>query len=237
MKNMIKAELFKFSHSPVLWIIISILTAASGISIITGTFNSVQTTISSVYQDSIVIILALAIYAPAILTDDFSNGLLRHYIVGGYKRFSIICAKFIHYLLGSVILLFVYPLICVLLTAVIYGVEQSFLEIVQTMLLFFIKSLTLYLGILGLFFFISISTKKGVAAMGASIAISVIITVFTNAFYEKIPEILKYSPIISLNELTSNNDKEYLISSIISILIMLICFWGSFIKFKEDDAL
>ena len=160
MKGMLKAELFKFCHSYSLWIIIGVLAASCSISILTGTYDSAEITLASLSIDSMVPILACAVYSAIILTDDFSNGLLRHYISNGYKRFSIICAKFIHYIFGCSVILLIYPLICISLTGIIQGVETSFIAVLGTMLLTFIKSLPLYWGIFGLFFLFSILSPK-----------------------------------------------------------------------------
>lgn len=232
---MIKAELFKFTHSYSLWTIIGILVAACGISIVTGVFSSAESTLASLNKDSMVQILACAVYSTIILTDDFSNGLLRHYISNGYTRASIICAKFFHYIVGCSILLFVYPVVCVSLAAIIQGVETSFISVFETMFFSFIKSLPLYLGISGLFFLFSILIKKGVIAMGVSIASSIFLVVFTNKFYENSSNILQYSPIIQLNKVSQNTTNEYLIAVAISLVVLVLCLCGSIAKFRHDE--
>ncbi len=235
MKGMLKAERFKFFHSHSLWVIIGVLVASCGISIVTGTYNSAEVTLANLIKDCMVPILACAIYSAIILTDDFSNGLLRHYISNGYRRASIICAKFIHYIFGCSILLFVYPYICVLLTALVQGVETSFGAVISTMLFTFLKSLPLYLGIFGLFFLFSILIQKGIISMGVSIASAILLVVFTNKFYEGAASVLKYSPIIQIGEITNNITGEYLVSVAISLFVLAACLFGSIVKFNHDE--
>lgn len=235
MKGMLKAELFKFLHSYSLWVITSVVVASCGISIVTGTFISAEMTLSSINQDSMVQLIACSVYGVIILTNDFSNGLLRHYISNGYTRTEIICAKFIHFITGCSILLFLYPAVCVSLAAVIQGVETSFSTVLETMLFTFFKSLPLYWGMLGFTFLFSILIQKGVIAMGVSIASSILLVVFTNSFYGNLSNILQYSPIIQLNKLSQNTTNEYFIAVAVSLIILVLCLSGSIAKFRHDE--
>lgn len=235
MKGMLKAELFKFSHSYSLWIIIGVLVGFCGISIMTGTYDSAESTLASLSKDSMVPILACAVYSAIVLTDDFSNGLLRQYISNGYTKSSIICAKFVHYILGCTLLLLIYPLLSVFIATVMQGVETSFIAVIRTMFFIFIKSLPLYWGICGLFFLFSILIKKGVFAMGVSIASSILIVVFTNKLYESAAVILKYSPIIQINLVSQNITDAYFISIMVSLVVLISCLCGSIVKFCHDE--
>ena len=170
MKGMLKAEFFKFNHSCVLWIILGVISTSCMISVLTGTYSSAEQTLIAISKDSMVPILACVIYSAIILTEDFSSGILKHYIANGYSRSSIVFAKFIHYIAGSSILLFLYPAICVSLATAIQGTETSFISVVGKMLWFFIQSLPLYWGIFGLFFLVAIMIQKGVFVMGVSLA-------------------------------------------------------------------
>lgn len=234
MKGMLKAELFKFFHSYSLWIIIGVLVASCGISIMTGVYSSAEIALANLSKDSMVPILACAIYSAIILTDDFSNGLLRHYVSAGHKRALIICAKFIHYILGCSALLLIYPFVCISLAAMTQGIETSLIAVLEAMLYTFAKSLPLYWGIFGMFFLFSILIQKGVVAMGVSVATSILLVVFTNKLYESTTNILRYSPIIQINKLTQNGTGEYLISVAISLVILTFCLCSSVIKFNHD---
>lgn len=235
MKGMLKAELFKFFHSYSLWVIIAVLVASCGISIMTGAYSSAEVALASLSKDSMVPILACAIYSAIILTDDFSNGLLRHYISTGYKRALIICAKFIHYILGCSALLLIYPFVCISLTAMTQGIETSFAAVLEAMFCTFAKSLPLYWGIFGVFFLFSILIQKGVVAMGVSIATSILLVVLTNKLYESTTNIVRYSPIIQINKLTQSGTEEYLVSVAISLIILTFCLWSSIMKFNHDE--
>ena len=63
MKGMLKEERFKFFHSHSLWVIIGVLVASCGISIVTGTYNSAEVTLANLIKDCMVPILACAIYS------------------------------------------------------------------------------------------------------------------------------------------------------------------------------
>ncbi len=236
MKGMLKAELFKFKCSYALWIIIGIITASCCISIVTGTYDSAEQTLANITKDSMVPILACAIYSAIILTEDFSNGILRHYIANGYKRSAIILAKFVHYMVGCSILLLVYPAISVSLAAIIQGVETSFIAILGSMLLSFAKSLFLYWGIFGLFFLFSVLIQKGVIVVGVSVATSILLVVFTNKLYNGTSSALQYSPIIQIGEIANGMVSSiYFVSILLSIVVLIICVWGSVIKFSHDE--
>ncbi len=236
MKGMLKAELFKFRNSYSLWIIISVITISCGFSIITGTYRSAEETLASISKDSMVPILACAIYSAIILTDDFSNGLLKHYIANGYKKTSIILAKFIHYILGCSILLFLYPCICVILAATIQGTQTTPWMVFQAMLSNIVKTLPLYWGIFGLFFCLSVLIQKGAIAIGTSVAVSILLVVFTNKLYEGTASILRYSPIIQIREVTTGPVTfQYFITVLISLVILGVCLLGSMLKFKHDE--
>lgn len=142
MKGMLKAEWFKFTHSYYLFIIIGVISVCCGVSIFTGSYNSAEATLISLTKDSMVPILSCAI----VVTDDFSNGMLWHYISNGYIRTAIICAKFVHYIGGCTLLLLLYPMVSTFAAAIVQGVETSFFDVLQAIFFAFIKPLPLYWG-------------------------------------------------------------------------------------------
>ncbi len=236
MRNLIKAERFKFLHSSTLWIVIAVLFAFCSISILTGVYDSAESALRSISKDIPIPLLGCSVYGAIILLDDFSNGMIKHYIASGYKRAFIILAKFIHYIFGCCVLLFVYPLLCVTFTAIVRGVETSFVLVMQQFILVFIKSLPLYLGIVGIFFLACILLQNAAIAMAVSVAVSISLVVFSNKLYANNFDILKYSPIIQLNEVAATPIScEYLIAVVISILFLNICLCGSIIKFEHDE--
>lgn len=236
MKGMLKAELFKLSHACSLWIITGVLIGCSGISIITGTFSSAESTLASLSKDSMVPILACAIYSAMMITDDFSNGLIRQYIANGYTRTAVISAKLIHYLFGCTVLLFVYPIVSTLAAAIVQGIETTIIDVLQAIFILFIRTLPLYLGIFSIFFLFSVLLKKGVIAMGVSVAFAILMVVFTNKFYENAAGILKYSPVIQINEISGGSvTGNYFISVILSLILLALCAMASMVKFNHDE--
>lgn len=236
MRNMLKAEKYKFFHSCALWVIIGVLFAFCCISIMTGVFSSAENALLNISKDIAVPLLGCSVYSAIILLDDFSNGLLQHYIASGYERTSIIFAKFIHYVFGCSILLLVYPLLCISFTAIVRGVETSFVLVLWRYILVFIKSLPLYFGIVGLFFLVSILLQNATIAIAISVAASLFLGVFPNRLYVNGLYILKYSPMIQLNGVATNLiSGEYLIAIIISLSLLGLCLYGSIEKFRRDQ--
>ncbi len=235
MKGMLKAEWFKFYHSYSLWVIIGVLVACCGVSILTGSYNSAEAALINITKDSMVPILACAIYSAIVVTDDFSNGMLRHYISNGYTGRAIICAKCVHYIGGCTLLLLIYPMASTLVAAMVQGIETSLADVLQGVFVAFIRPLPLYWGIASLFFLFAVLLEKGVAAMGISIASAIILVVFTNKFYAN-AGILKYSPVIQINEIASGRiSQAYSISIILSLLFLAVCTLISVVKFQREE--
>lgn len=236
MKGMLKAELFKFTHSYSLWIIIGVLVASCGISIFTGTYSSAENALKNISKDSMVLILASVVYGSLILTDDFSNGLLRRFVANGYKRDAVILAKFVHYLAGCCILIFAYQAISVSLAALIQGVESSFPAVICKTFITSAQLFPLYCGILGLFFLIAVLIKKGIVVMGVSVGAAIFLVVFTNKLYSGTNSILKYSPIIQISEAANGAVTNiYYASCLLSLAVLGACVWASVIKFQHDE--
>lgn len=236
MRNMLKAERYKFFHSYALWVVIGVLFAFCCISIMTGIYGSAENALLNISKDTVVPLLGCSVYSAIILLDDFSNGLLQHYIASGYERTSIICAKFIHYIFGCSVLLLVYPFLCVSFTAIVRGVETSLTFVLWEIILVFIKSLPLYLGIAGLFFLVSILLQNAAITIAVSVAASIFLGVFPNRLYAGNLYILKYSPMIQLNEVAVDPiSGEYLIAIIISLFLLGLYLCGSIAKFKQDQ--
>lgn len=126
MKNLLRAERYKFTHSGVLWTVIFVLLLCSFIAALTGSYGSAEIALRNIFKDVPVLLLGSSVYGTTTLLEDFSNGLLLHYIAGGYKRAFIICAKFVYYILGCCILLLVYPLLTIVFTAAIRGADISY---------------------------------------------------------------------------------------------------------------
>lgn len=236
MRNMLKAEKYKFSHSCALWVIIGVLFVFYCISIMTGVYTSAENALLNISKDIVVPLLGCSVYSAIILLDDFSNGLLQHYIASGYERTFILCAKFIHYIFGCSILLLVYPLLCISFTAIVRGIETSFALVLWQFILIYLKSLPLYWGIVGFFFLVSILLQNAAIAIAISVAASLFLGVFPNRLYVNGLYILKYSSMIQLNGVTTNPvSGEYLIAVVIALLLFGGCLCGGIAKFRRDQ--
>ena len=237
MKGMIKAELFKFLHTGTLWIILGILIISCGMSIVSGIYGSAEITLVSISKDSMVLTLSCAIYGAIILTEDFSNGLLRHYISNGYKRSTILLCKCLHYVFGCDILILLYQTICVSLSFLFLGAGTSFGHIFVQALITSFAVLPLYLGICGFFFLLAIVIKSGVAVMGVSVAASILSVVFTNKlYYSGMAPALKYSPVIQICEVAGGTAaSDYFLSILFSAIFFTACVFGSIMKLNRDE--
>ncbi len=238
MGNLIKSEYLKFKSSYALWIIIGVVTLSACISVFTGTYGSAEQTLMNIEKDCMVVILASAIYGAVILSEDFSNGLVRCYISAGYKKYFILTAKLIHYISGCVILLFLYPFVSVLIALAVQGTETTVSSVLITLFSAFFKTLPLYLGIFGIFFVIAFCIKKGVYVAGTSVAVSILSVVFTNKLYYGNISILEYSPIIQIEKAFDITVPfSYCISVFVSVITFILCIAISLKNFKDYDIL
>ncbi len=237
MKGMIKTELFKFLHTRSLWIILAVLLLSCGVSIFSGTYGSAEIALLSIGKDSMVLILSCGIYGAIILTEDFSNGLLRYYVSNGYQRVTILLCKCLHYLCGCCILIILYQTISVSLSFLVLHAATSFESLFAQTLTLSVEVLPLYLGICGFFFLLAIVIKSGVAVMGASVAASILLVVFTNKlYYSGRAPVLQFSSIIQICEVaTGNIQRNYFIAVLFSAVCLSACILGSIIKLNRDE--
>lgn len=236
MRNMLKAEKYKFTHSRALWAIIGVLFAFCCISIMTDVYKSAEHALLNISKDIAVLLLGCAAYSAIIVLDDFSNGLLQHYIAAGYEKASIICAKFIHYIFGCSILLLVYPILCVSLTAIVQGVETSFTSVLWQLVLIFVRSVPLYWGIVSIFFLISVFLQNAAVAIAVSVATSLFFVFSHNRLNGGNLSILRYSPLIQLDKAAMDPiSGEYIVAAAISLTLLGFCLCMSIIKFRRDQ--
>lgn len=237
MKGMIKTELFKFFHTGSLWMILGVLLLSCGISIVSGTYDSAEIALLSIGKDSMVLILSCGIYGAIMLTEDFSNGLLRYYVSNGYQRAAILLCKCLHYLCGCCILIILYQTISVSLAFLVLKADTNFGSLFARTLRLSIAVLPLYLGICGFFFLLAIVIKSGVAVMGVSVAASILLVVFTNKlYYSGRASVLQFSPIIQICEVaTGNIQRSYFLSLLFSAVFFSACILGSIFKLNQDE--
>lgn len=236
MKNLLRAERYKFAHSGVLWTIIATLLLFALISVFTGTYSSAEIALRNIFKDVPVLLLGGSVYGTITLLEDFSNGLLQHYIAGGYNRASIICAKFVYYILGCCTLLLLYPLLTIAFTAAIRGIETSHTSVLFDFTFLLGKSLPLYLGIMGLFFLVAILFQNVAIAMAISVALSITLMVFPNMLYSNNVSFLKFTPMIQLSVISTGPvSVEYLITAFLSLCLLGGCLGGSIVKINQDQ--
>ena len=135
------------------------------------------------FKDSMVPILACAIYGAIILTDDFSNGLLRHYIANGYKELNTISKMHsLHFGMQRIVTrlsLFMRPF-----RLTIAGRTVNITTRFSRYNFHIFKTLPLYLGILGLFYLFAVLIQKAVVVAGVSVAASILLVVFSINYME-----------------------------------------------------
>ena len=89
-----KAELYKFKKDISVWIISFILVCCASISIFTEVYSSAENTVLNLGKDSVILILACAIYVGFSCTDDFTNRTVIYAITYGNRRLQILLAKY-----------------------------------------------------------------------------------------------------------------------------------------------
>lgn len=108
MMYLIKAELYKFKKDISVWIISFILVCCASISIFTEVYSSAENTVLNLGKDSMILILACAIYVGFSCTDGFTNRTVIYAITYGNRRLQILLAKYFRYIFGCTIIIITY---------------------------------------------------------------------------------------------------------------------------------
>lgn len=103
-----KAELYKFKKDSSVWIISFILICCASISIFTEVYSSAENTVLNLGKDSMILILACAIYVGFSCTDGFTNRTVIYAITYGNRRLQILLAKYFRYIFGCTIIIITY---------------------------------------------------------------------------------------------------------------------------------
>lgn len=228
MMYLIKAELYKFKKDISVWIISFGLICCTSITVFTGAYSNAENAVLNLGKDSMVLILACAIYVEFSCTDDFTNRTVIYAITYGNRRFQILLAKYCRYIVGCTIIIISYMTVSMIISFLVLETEMVlphlFLYAARSLLL----SLPLYWVIATIFFFFAIITRKSSMAMGISIAGSIIGVVFTNKAYFSMQQpdnsLLRFSPIIQIPMIYEQalSAYDYTNTIIISIFIMFI---------------
>ncbi|MFQ9871803.1 MAG: hypothetical protein ACLRVT_01860 [Oscillospiraceae bacterium] len=237
MAGMLKVERFRFCTNCSLWVILAVLLGSCCISIVTGVYDSAESALLNLSLDSMVPLLAGAVYSGLLLTDDFSNGSFYRYLAAGYRRSTIILAKFLHYLFGCTVLLLFYPLAGTLLAGAVQGTQSSLGLLLKSFFQIFLLSLPVYLGILSLFFAVAMLVQKGAWAMGISTASCILVVVFSNKLYSGPESITHLLPVIQLQEIARNSSASgsYVLCAALSLSIILGAFILSTVLIRRQE--
>ena len=231
MMYLMKAELFKFKKDISVWIISFLLICCASISIFTNVYSSAENTVLNLGKDSMILILACAVYVGFSCTDDFTNRTVIYAITYGNRRLQILLAKYCRYILGCTIIIISYMSVSMMISLFALGTEFMlpglFVYAVKSLFL----SLTLFWVISTIFFFFAIITRKSTVAMGISVASSIIGVVFTNKAYFSMQQpdnsLLRFSPVLQISmiyeqTLSAYDYKSTIIISIFTVIIVLL---------------
>lgn len=236
-----KAELYKFKKDISVWIISFILICCASISIFTEVYSSAENTVLNLGKDSMILILACAIYVGFSCTDDFTNRTVIYAITYGNRRLQILLAKYCRYIFGCTIIIITYMSVSMVISFLVLGAGSTlpclFMYAVKSLFL----SLPLFWEIATLFFFLAVITKKPAMAMGISVACSVIGVVVTNKAYFSMRQpdnsLLRFSPVIQIPMIYEQalSAYDYISAIMISIFIMLIVLLAGSVIFSKAE--
>ena len=241
MMYLMKAELYKFKKDISVWIISFILICCASISIYTGVYSNAENTVLNLGKDSMILILACAIYVGFSCTDDFTNRTVIYAITYGNRRLQILLAKYCRYIFGCTIIIITYMSVSMVISFLVLGAGSTlpclFMYAVKSLFL----SLPLFWEIATLFFFLAVITKKPAMAMGISVACSVIGVVVTNKAYFSMRQpdnsLLRFSPVIQIPMIYEQalSAYDYISAIMISIFIMLIVLLAGSVIFSKAE--
>ncbi len=241
MMCLMKAELYKFKKDIPVWMISFILICCASISILTGVYSSIENAVLNLGKDSMVLILACAIYAGFSCTDDFTNRTVIYAITYGNRRFQILLVKCFHYILGCTIIIISYMTVSMMISFLALETEIT----LSNLFMYTVKSLFLSLPLLwsvaAIFFLFAIITRKPAMTMGISVACSIIGVVFTNKAYFSMQQpknsLLRFSPVIQIpmiyeQTLSACDYQSAIFLSVFIVIIVLLA--GSVILNKAE---
>lgn len=180
MGNLMKAELCRFRKEKSMWLILLVLLCCSGIAVFLGNYKSAETAFRNITRDYMPLVIAWAVYAGFAAAGEFSGGGFAYKIAAGYSRAEILAALFVHYLLGCLALLLLYPGLTTLLCAAVQGVEGSFAYLLFRMGAAFVRSILPTIGVAACLFFLCVLIRKKAAAMGVCIGATLLTGMLNN---------------------------------------------------------
>ena len=231
MGNLMKAELYKLKKDITVWAISLVLVCCAGISIFTGIYDSVENMVLNLGKDSMILILACAIYAGFSCTDDFTDRTIIYAVAYGNRRFHILLVKGCRYILGCTAVIISYMAVSMIVSFPVLETGISLPDLIVYAAKGIILSLPLYWAVAMIFFAIAMVTRKAAMTMGISVSGSILGVVFTNKAYSsaQVPDksLLHLFPTIQIpmiygKTFSSHDYPMALIFSIFIIMIMLL---------------
>ena len=241
MMYLMKAELYKLKKDISVWIISFILICCAGISIFTQVYSSAENTVLNLGKDSMILILACAVYVGFSCTDDFTNRTVIYAITYGNRRLHILSVKYCCYIFGCSMIIISYMSVSMIISFFALGTETALSYLLMYAVKSLFLSLPLFWVIATIFFFFAIITRKATMAMGISVACSIIGVVFTNKAYFSLQQphnsFLRFSPIVQIPMIYEQTLSawDYISTIIISIWIVMIVLLAGSVIFNKAE--
>ena len=228
MRNLMKAELYKLKKDMAVWAISLVLVCCAGISIFTGVYDSVENMVLNLGKESMILILACAIYAGFSCTDDFTDRTIIYSVTYGNKRFHILLVKGCRYILGCTAIIISYMALSMIVSLPVLETGISLPDLIIYVAKSLILSLPLYWAAAMIFFVIAMVSRKASMTMGISVAGSILGVVFTNKAYSSalIPDksLLRLFPTIQIPMIYEKTfvSSDYQMTLVFAIFIIMI---------------
>ena len=241
MWNLMKAELYKFKKDIAVWVIALVLVCCAGISIFTGVYDSVENMVLNLGKDSMVLILACAIYAGLSCTDDFTGRTIIYAVAYGNRRFHILLVKGCRYIIGCTAIIISYMAVSTIISLPVLKTGVPLPDLAVYLVKSLIFSLPLYWAVAMIFFTFAVVTRKASVTMGISVAVSILGVVFTNKAYSAalIPgkSFLRFSPTIQIPMIYEKtfSSHDYQTALIFSIFVIMIMFLAGSVIFNKAE--
>ncbi|MDE5748042.1 MAG: hypothetical protein K2I21_10745, partial [Acetatifactor sp.] len=160
MWNLMKAELYKFKKDIAVWVIALVLVCCAGISIFTGVYDSVENMVLNLGKESMVLILACAIYAGFSCTDDFTDRTIIYAVAYGNRRFHILLVKGCRYIIGCTAIIISYMAVSAIVSLTVLKTGVPLPDLAAYAVKSLILSLPLYWAVAMIFFAIAMVSRK-----------------------------------------------------------------------------
>ena len=241
MRNLMKVELYKLKKDMAVWVISLVLVCCAGISIFTGIYDSVENMVLNLGKESMILILACAIYAGFSCTDDFTDRTIIYAVTYGNRRFHILLVKGCCYILGCTAIIILYMALSMIVSLPVLETGISLSDLIVYAAMGITLSLPLYWAVAMIFFAIAIVTRKVAMTMGISVAGSILGVVFTNKAYSSAPipdkSLLRLFPTIQIPMIYEKTfvSSDYQMALIFSIFIIMIMVLVSYVILNRAE--